>query len=100
MDFFCISDQDSAVGFRLAGIETRGVSTKAEALEALKVGRATKGVGIIIITEKAAAHIKDEVKSQISQNPIPLVLEVPSRGEKPKRRSAAELLKELAGIGI
>lgn len=100
MKFFCICDKDSGLGFRLAGIETRDVSSRSEALEALRVARATKEVGIIIITDKAASYIKKEVKFQITENPIPLILEVPSRGEKPQRRSAAELLKELAGIGI
>ena len=98
MNFFCIADKDSSFGFRLAGIETRDVSSRIEALEALKVARASSEVGVIIITDKAAAYLKEEVKGNISKNPLPLILEVPSRGEKPRRKSAAELLKELAGL--
>ncbi|MCX5708582.1 MAG: V-type ATP synthase subunit F [Candidatus Omnitrophica bacterium] len=100
MTFFCIADKESSLGFKLSGIETREVSTRLEALEALRVARATKDIGVIIITEKAAAHIQEEVKAHITEKPIPLVLEVPSRGQAPKRKSAAELLKELAGLGI
>jgi len=100
MIFFCIADKESSLGFKLSGIETREVSTRLEALEALRVARATKDVGVILITDKAAAYIKDEVKAHVTESPIPLILEVPSRGQTPKRKSAAELLKELAGIGI
>jgi vacuolar-type H+-ATPase subunit F/Vma7 len=100
MTFFCIADKESSLGFKLSGIDTMEVSTKLEALEALRVARATKDVGVILITDKAAAYIKDEVKAHVTEKPIPLILEVPSRGQMPKRKSAAELLKELAGIGI
>lgn len=100
MTFFCIADKESSLGFKLSGIDTMEVSTKLEALEALRVARATKDVGVILITDKAAAYIKDEVKAHVTENPIPLILEVSSRGQIPKRKSAAELLKELAGIGI
>jgi vacuolar-type H+-ATPase subunit F/Vma7 len=100
MNFFCIADKESSLGFKLSGVNTMEVSTRSETLEALRVAKATKDVGVILITAKAAAHVKEEVAGHITQNPIPLILEVPSRGETPKRKSAAELLKELAGIGI
>jgi V/A-type H+-transporting ATPase subunit F len=100
MDLFCIADKDSCLGFKLAGLQTYEVSTRPEALEALKVARANKQVGIILVTEKAAALVSDEIGMHIEENPMPLVLEVPSRGVIRKRKSAAELLKELVGIGV
>lgn len=100
MTFFCIADKESSLGFKLSGIDTREVSTRLEALEALRSARAAKDVGVILITDKAAAHIKDEIKAHINEKPIPLVLELPSRGQVPQRKSAAELLKELAGLGV
>lgn len=100
MTFFCIADKDSGLGFRLAGIETMEVSTKLEALEALQVARANRDTGIILVTEKAAFLLGDEVKTHIEKDPLPLVLELPSRGSVSKRKSAAELLKELVGIGM
>ena len=100
MTFFCIADKESCLGFKLSGIDTREVASRPEALEALRVARATKDVGIILITDKAAVFIREEIKAHISEKPLPMVLELPSRGQTPKRKSAAELLKELAGIGI
>jgi len=100
MKFFCIADKDSSLGFRLAGIQTHQVSTRSEALEALQVAKATKDVGIILVTEKAASLIEAEVASHIEDKPIPLVLRIPSRGEIVRSKSAAELLKELVGLGM
>ena len=100
MTFFCIADKESGLGFRLAGIETREVATKPEAIEALRVARLSGDVGIILVTEKVASFISEEIQQHISDEPIPLVLEVPSRGEIQKRKSASELLRELVGIGI
>jgi vacuolar-type H+-ATPase subunit F/Vma7 len=100
MTFFCIADKESSLGFKLAGVQTRQVSTRVDTLEALSVARATKDVGIILITEKAASFVKEEISQHITNNPIPLVLEIPSRGEIKPRKSAGELLKELVGIGI
>jgi len=100
MKFFCIADKDSGLGFKLAGIETRLVSTRTEALEALMVARATSDIGIILVTEKTAALIEEEVTQHITDQPIPLVLQIPSRGEVTRSKSAAELLKQLVGIGM
>ncbi|MFA5099704.1 MAG: V-type ATP synthase subunit F [Candidatus Omnitrophota bacterium] len=100
MNFFCIADKDSSLGFKLAGIETIEVSSRADAVEALQVARADKNTGIILVTEKAASYMEEEMKSRISKDSLPLVLEVPSRGSLKKHKSAAELLKELVGIGM
>ena len=100
MVLFCIADKESSLGFKLVGIETLEVTTRSEAVEALKVARATKDVGIILVTEKAASFIADELQVHLEENPLPLVLEVPSRGLAHKRKSAAELLKELVGMGV
>jgi V/A-type H+/Na+-transporting ATPase subunit F len=98
MTFFCIADKESSAGFKLAGVNTREVSVRQEALQALNSAKADKDVGIIMVTEKAAALMREEVKNHIAGNPIPLILEVPSRGQVAKRTSSAELLKELAGF--
>lgn len=100
MKFFCIADKESGLGFKLAGIQTREVITKSEARESLAVAKADKQVGIILVTEKAADMLRGEIEAHITDNPIPLILEIPSRGEFGKNKSAADLLKELAGIGL
>ncbi len=100
MNICCIADKDSSLGFRLAGVETMEASTQKEALEALQVYRADKQMGIILITEKVMDFLSEELKEKILENPIPLILEIPSRGQIRKKKSAAELLKELVGLGV
>jgi len=98
MRFFCIADTESSLGFKLTGVETRDVASRSQALEALQEAKGNKEIGIILVTEKAAALVREEVQTHIEGSPVPLILEIPSRGLQPKRKSAAELLKELAGF--
>ncbi|MCK9572972.1 MAG: V-type ATP synthase subunit F [Candidatus Omnitrophica bacterium] len=100
MNFFCIADKESSLGFKFSGVETREVSTKAEALEAFNVALAIENVGIIIITEKAASFIREKINQFLYREEPPLILEVPSRGPVKKRKSVSESLKEMIGISI
>lgn len=98
MDFFCIADRESGLGFRLAGIRTREVASRTEALDALAAAKSSKDTGIILITAKAADLVREEISQQITASPLPLVLEIPSKGENRPRRSAGELLRQIAGM--
>jgi vacuolar-type H+-ATPase subunit F/Vma7 len=100
MTFFCISDKESGLGFRLSGIETREVSSRSNALEALKVALATEEAGVILVTEKAAAFLRQELNDLMYKNQKPLVLELPSRGESAKRRSVGDYLKDIIGVSV
>ena len=98
MNFFCISDKESGTGFRLAGIATREVDSRAQALDALAAARGDKELGIILVTARAADLMREEIALQISENPLPLVLEIPSKGEFRPRKSASEFLRQIAGM--
>ena len=101
MHFFCIADSASSLGFKLAGVETREVSARSEALEALKVAVSSEGVGVILVTQKAASFVERELDELLYSKSLPLVLEIPSRGVETKRpRSVGEILKKAIGISI
>lgn len=100
MTFFCIADKASSLGFRLAGIETREVSSRSDALEALKVALGAEEAGILLVTEKAASFLRDELNNLMYRNQKPLILELPSRGEIAKRRSVGDYLKDLIGVSV
>lgn len=100
MKFFCIADKESSLGFRLTGVETREVATKAEAREAFQVAQATEEVGIIAVTEKAASLIREEIEANIYRNQLPLILEIPSRSTAGKRRDISEFLRKAIGISV
>ncbi len=100
MHFFCIADSASSLGFKLAGVETREVSARSDALEALKVAASSEGVGVILVTQKAASFIEKELDEMLYSRALPLVLEIPSRGVETKARSVGEVLKKAIGISV
>ncbi len=100
MRLFCIADNDSALGFRLSGIETMEVRTARDAEAALKVAFSAEGVGILVITRKAADLVREKVNGMIYTQEVPLVLEVPSLGDKPGAESADDLLKGAIGMSV
>jgi Archaeal/vacuolar-type H+-ATPase subunit F len=100
MHFFCIADSASSLGFKLAGVETREVSTQSEALAALKVAVSSEGVGVILVTQKAASFIEKELDEMLYSKSLPLVLEIPSRGVETRTRSVGEVLKKAIGISV
>lgn len=100
MKFFCIADNDSVLGFKLAGIEARGVSSRQEAVTAFNQAIALKDVGVILVTYNAAEYIRDEISAQVYQKELPLVLEIPSRDKAGKPRSANEFLKSAIGMSV
>lgn len=100
MKLFCVADSDSALGFRLSGIETIEVRTVKDADAAIKVGLAAEGVGILVITRKAADLIREKINGMIYSQELPLVLEVPSLGDKAGAESADDILKGAIGMSV
>jgi len=100
MNFFCIADKESSLGFRLTGVETREVSSRSDGLEALKVALAIEDVGVLLVTEKAALFLRNELDSLMYRNQKPLILELPSRGMVTKRKSVGDYLKDIIGVSV
>lgn len=102
MNFFCIADKGSSIGFKLAGFEVREASGRREALEALAVALATPAVGIIIVTEQLSSQIREEIDEHIYNKETPLILEIPSMSGagSEKRKTIGEFVKEAIGISI
>ncbi|MDP2980872.1 MAG: V-type ATP synthase subunit F [Candidatus Omnitrophota bacterium] len=100
MTFFCITDKESSIGFRLAGVNTREVSSRSDGLEALKAALATEEAGVLLVTEKAASFLRQELNNLMYKNQLPLILELPSRGGSAKRRSVGDYLKDIIGVSV
>ncbi|MCM8826334.1 MAG: V-type ATP synthase subunit F [Candidatus Omnitrophica bacterium] len=100
MRIFCIADKESSLGFKLAGIELRQVSTQREAKEALKVALAMENMGIIFVTTKVARLIKEDIERLTYEDKFPLIIDIPSKGETEGRKPIGKFLKEAIGISI
>ena len=101
MEFICIGDEDTVRGFRLAGITAIAVTTEDQAHAILEDAVASPDCGIIIITEKAAALIRQEVDAVRLERDRPLILEIPGpEGPTAGRKSLREFVQEAVGMRI
>ena len=80
MRYFLISDNtDAAAGMRLAGVEGIVAAGRDEALFALKNAADDPGIGIILVTEKLFALLKDEIEKIRILNRECLIVGIPDR---------------------
>jgi V/A-type H+/Na+-transporting ATPase subunit F len=99
--FLCIGDEDTARGFRLAGITASAVKTPKEALAAIEDASQQTDCGVIIITEKAAAWVRKVVETIRLERDRPLIVEIPGpEGPLPGRKSLKELVAEAVGVSM
>lgn len=101
MKFYCIADEDTVRGFRLAGAEGRAVADARQAAEALAETAARTDCGIVILTERVAAGIRERVDAIRFERARPLIVEIPGpEGPLPGRKSLRQLVQEAVGIRV
>lgn len=82
MRFFVIADEDTVLGFELAGVEGCSVSSPEQADRAFEAALGDAEIGIIIITERIAELIRAKVDRFLFSEQFPLILEIPDRNGK------------------
>ncbi len=101
MKFYCIADEDTVRGFRLAGVEGRAVADARQAAEALAETTARGDCGIVILTERVAAGIRERVDAIRFERARPLIVEIPGpEGPLAGRKSLRQLVQEAVGIRV
>jgi len=99
--FYCIADEDTVRGFRLAGVEGRVVETPDEARAAVEEAAAHADIGILILTDRVAADIRPLVDCVRSERTRPLVVEIPGpQGPMSGRKTLRQFVQEAIGIHI
>jgi V/A-type H+/Na+-transporting ATPase subunit F len=96
--FYCLADEDTVRGFRLAGVEGRAVSSAPEAREALHQAAAADH-GIVILTQPVAAWIREQVDAFRLAHERPLLVEIPGPGGPLAGRKTLRQLAH-AAVGI
>lgn len=98
-----IGDFETVTGFRLAGIkDAYEVEELSEAVDLLKGIVKNEEIGLIIITEKIADDIRDEIKELFEKRITPLLVEIPDKNgpiEK-KRDPIKELIRRAVGVEV
>jgi V/A-type H+-transporting ATPase subunit F len=99
--FYCIADEDTVRGFRLAGVEGESVLTSHEASDALTRAVKRPNIGIVILTQSVAADIREQVDEIRAERERPLLVEVPGpQGPLPGRKTLRQFVQEAVGIRI
>jgi len=102
MRAYLISDNhDSLVGMRLAGVAGEEAHGPEETARAVQEALQMEDVGILLITEKAAATIPDLVRDLREKAKLPLVVEIPDRhGTTREADFLTKYLHEAIGVKI
>jgi len=99
--FFVIGDEDTVLGFSLAGADGIVVHDATSARRALDETMEREEIGIIIITERVATMIRDEVNAYFYQRAYPLIVEIPDRlGPLEERVSVRDVIQTAVGIRL
>ncbi len=98
-----VGDSTTVRGFRLAGVkDAYEVEEAGRAAEVLRELLKDENVGLIIITEKIANKIREDVERLARERLIPIIVEIPDkRGAIEKRVDPIkELVKRAVGVEI
>jgi V/A-type H+/Na+-transporting ATPase subunit F len=101
MEFYVIGDHDTVLGFSLAGIGGRDVKNSREGLAAIKEALGYPDIGILLITERLAEELRDEIDAVMITRRLPLIVEIPDiEGPVKGKATISDLVKSAIGIKI
>ena len=101
MKVLVIGHPEAVLGFSLAGVHGRAVTTADEADKALSEALANKENGIVLVTQDVAQLIKARVEDLKLHSPVPLVVEIPGpAGVTEGEPSLSELVLKAIGIKL
>lgn len=101
MKFFCIADEDTVRGFRLAGVEGRVTRTAIETGQALDDALKFPDCAIVIITYQAADGIREAIEKVRLERDCPLIVIIPGpQGLPAEARSLRKFVQEAVGIRL
>ena len=101
MKVLVIGHPEAVLGFSLAGVNGRAVTTAEEADQALNEALASKDIGIILVTQDIAGMLQERVEDLKLHSTIPLVVEIPSPAGVPEDQpSLSEVVLKAIGIKL
>lgn len=99
MQFFVIGDENTVTGFRMIGLKGEVVKSEDETREALEEVFASEDIGIIIITERVAAEVQEEIDEYLFGHDFPLIIQIPDReGPIEGRVSIRDMVNAAIGV--
>ncbi len=109
-EIIVIAEEEIVLAFRMVGVEGRAASGREEALEAFREvtgggsqakGGHGRGTRILILTEEVADLLEEEAREWQLASEYPLIVEIPSQGERPAgRKGLVDAVREAIGVWI
>ena len=101
MKYFIIGDEDAVLGFGMVGVSGTTVKNREEAEQAFRNALDDKDIGIVIITERIADLMREQVDQYIFTRQFPLILEIPDRqGRMEGKPGLREMVNSAIGIKL
>jgi len=101
MQITVIGHQDAVRGFALVGVRGTITTTADTFNQALDAALNNEDIGIILITENAAALARQRVDHLVANSTVPLVVEIPGPGgAQADRPSLREVIRRTTGVRI
>ncbi|HIH03605.1 MAG TPA: V-type ATP synthase subunit F [Methanoregulaceae archaeon] len=80
--FTVLTDPDTAVGFRMAGVETREAGNAEEARRLLPGLLQEEDAGIIAVSEEFMQGLDERLMTRIERSSRPIVIPIPGRSRQ------------------
>ncbi len=101
MAFYIIGDEDSVLGFNLIGVSGKAVENVDEARESFHKMIDGNSIKILLITERVAELLQQEIDEHRAKMAFPIVVEIPDMGGPiPTRKSIADIVRSAIGIEL
>lgn len=102
MKMYLVSDNiDTQIGLRLVGIDGCVAHEREEIMDAIDKAFGDEDLGVLILTEKAAAPVKDYIAQIRMTRHTPLVIEIPDRhGSRDIAESINRMVQESIGLKL
>ena len=101
MKLYCIADEDTVRGFKLAGVAGEVVNDAHAAALALKRVMRDQDLGMLIMTDVVATEIREQVDDIRINHELPLIVEIPGpEGNMRGRKTLREFVQEAVGVRV
>ncbi|MBX7257314.1 MAG: V-type ATP synthase subunit F [Candidatus Hydrogenedentes bacterium] len=89
------------LGMRLAGVSGHIATDRETALAGLQEAKSRKDCAVVLMSERVAATIRDELNAHVYGAGYPLVLEIPdAAGPSSTRVSIEEIVRKAIGVSL
>lgn len=101
MKLMVIGHADAVRGFALVGVQGRIAATAEEVNTALDEALRDASIGIILITDDAAALVRQRVDRLAARTAVPLVMQIPGPGgPQADQQALSDMIQRTTGIRL